>query len=62
MEANQVKTAIKLMGGATLVGIKVHVSTNTVHQWCRNGVIPRLDRAEKVAEASGIDVSMLRPR
>lgn len=62
MEANQVKRAIYQMGGATLAGNKLHVSTNTVHKWVRAGVVPRLDKAEQVSLASGIDVAMLRPR
>lgn len=63
MESSQaVKRAIYNMGGATLAGIRLHVSANAVHKWVKKGLIPRLDKAEIVAKESGIDLSQLRPR
>lgn len=62
MKSTEIKKAIFNMGGATRAGITLQVSTNTVHQWIRKGVIPNLDKAEKVAEASGFDLALLRPR
>jgi hypothetical protein len=63
MEASKIiKQAIHNMGGATRAGILLQVSTNTIHKWVRNGVIPRLDKAVQVSDASGFDLALLRPR
>jgi hypothetical protein len=56
-----IKQAIFNMGGPTLAANKLQVSTNTVHKWVRNGVIPNLDIATQVSAASGFNVSILRP-
>lgn len=62
MDTSQaVKKAIYNMGGATLAGHKLLVSTNTVHKWVKKGLIPRLDKAEIVARESGFAVTLLRP-
>lgn len=61
MNCEEVRKAIFNMGGATRAGIVLEVSTNTVHSWVRKGVIPNLDKARKVAEASGFDLRVLRP-
>lgn len=63
MESSEaVKKAVYNMGGATLAGIKLHVSANAVHKWVKKGLIPRLDKAEIVAKESGIELTLLRPR
>ena len=56
-----VRQAIYNMGGATLAGHKLLVSTNTVHKWMKKNMIPRLDKAEIVARESGFAVTLLRP-
>lgn len=57
-----VKNAIYNLGGPKIAAVKLRVSTSTISKWCRNGVIPNLDIATKVAEASGFAVDSLRPR
>jgi hypothetical protein len=57
-----VKKAIFNMGGPKLAGSDLQVSTSTISKWIRNGVIPKLDQARKVASASGFDIALLRPR
>lgn len=63
MNSNEViKKAVYNLGGATKAANKLLVSTNTVHKWVRNGVIPNLDLAMQVAQLSGFEVGLLRPR
>lgn len=62
MQAEIVKQAIYNMGGASKVANKLLVSSSTVYKWTRQGRIPDLDLAEKVAAASGFPVALLRPR
>lgn len=57
-----IKHAVYDMGGPTNAAIQLLVSPNTVQQWIRKGNIPNLRSATKVAEATGIDVKMLRRR
>lgn len=57
-----VRRAVFNMGGTTRASQDLRVSPSTVGKWIRNGVIPSLDQARKVAEASGFDVAVLRPR
>jgi hypothetical protein len=57
-----VRRAVFNMGGTKVASRELEVSTSTVGKWIRNGVIPSLDNARKVAEASGFDVAVLRPR
>lgn len=63
MEKNEeIKKAIFNMGGPTIAGRRLEVSTSTIAKWIRQGQIPNLDKAEKVAEASGFSITSLRPR
>lgn len=62
MQSSDIKKAISNMGGATRAGNVLQVSTNTVHKWIRNGVIPNIVKAKRVAEESGFDLWSLRPR
>jgi hypothetical protein len=57
-----VKKAIFNMGGIKMASNALQVSVSAVGKWTRNGIIPNLDQARKVAEASGFDVTSLRPR
>ena len=57
-----IKKAVFNMGGTKMASQDLRVSPSTVGKWIRNGVIPSLDKARKVAEASGFEVAMLRPR
>lgn len=58
----EIKKAIFNMGGPKIAGATLQVSTSTISKWIRNGIIPNLDIANKVAEASGFHLSSLRPR
>lgn len=60
--SNAVKKAVFNMGGTKIASKDLRVSPSTVGKWIRNGVIPNLDKAKKVAEASGFEVALLRPR
>lgn len=57
-----VKKAIFNMGGPKIAGQSLQVSTSTIGKWIRSGVIPNLEKAKRVAEASGFDLYLLRPR
>ena len=58
----EVFKAIFNIGGPTIAARELNVSTSTVFKWVRNGVIPNLDIANKVAELSGFSVEVLRPK
>jgi hypothetical protein len=62
MNGDEIKRAIFNLGGPTIASNDLQVSTSTIWKWIRNGVIPNLDKARKVAEASGFNLSSLRPR
>lgn len=62
VNGEEIKKAIFNMGGPKIAGANLQVSTSTISKWIRNGIIPNLDMAKKVAEASGFDVASLRPR
>lgn len=57
-----VRRAVFNMGGTKVASRELEVSPSTIGKWIRNGVIPSLDQAKKVAEASGFNVTLLRPR
>lgn len=59
MERNYVKEAIFKLGGPTVVGNTLKVSTNTIHNWMRQGRIPRLIMAKSIATASGYQLDQL---
>lgn len=61
-KSEEIRKAIFNMGGPKLAAENLQVSTSTISKWIRNGVIPNLNQAEKVAEASGFNLSSLRPR
>lgn len=50
------------MSGPKLAGITLQVSTSAIGKWSRNSLIPNLEKAKRVADASGIELSLLRPR
>ncbi|MEC5217780.1 hypothetical protein RCH09_002743 [Actimicrobium sp. GrIS 1.19] len=58
----EIKKAIFNMGGTKIAANKLWVSTSAISKWMRNGVIPNLDMATKVSEASGFTIDSLRPR
>ncbi len=62
MQTEIVKQAVHNMGGVSKVANKLLVSASTVYKWTRQGRIPDLYLAEKVADASGFSVALLRPR
>lgn len=62
MQNPVIREAVQKMGGVTKVANKLMVSSSAVYKWTRNGCIPDIDLAVKVAEASGYPVEMLRPR
>ena len=57
-----VKMAIFNIGGATIASRYLNVSTSTIANWIRNGVIPNIEKAKLVAGESGFDLTLLRPR
>lgn len=61
-ENQDVKKAIYNIGGPKIAAANLRVSTSVISKWCRNGVIPNLDMATRVAVASGFAVDSLRPR
>jgi hypothetical protein len=62
IRSEEVKKAIFNMGGPKIASAQLQVSTSTISKWVRKGVIPNLDKARKVAEASGFSLCSLRPR
>ncbi|WP_038485368.1 hypothetical protein [Collimonas arenae] len=58
----EIKKAIYNMGGPKIAAANLRVSTSVISKWIRNGVIPNLDMATRVAAASGFDIASLRPR
>jgi hypothetical protein len=58
----EIKKAIFNMGGPKIAGANLQVSTSTISKWIRNGIIPNLVIARRVADESGFDVASLRPR
>lgn len=62
MDSNAVRRAIFNMSGPKLAGITLQVSTSAIGKWSRNSLIPNLEKAKRVADASGIELSLLRPR
>jgi predicted site-specific integrase-resolvase len=62
MRNEEIRKAIFNMGGPKIASAELQVSTSTIGKWIRNGVIPNLDKAKKVAEASGFALTLLRPR
>jgi hypothetical protein len=61
MRSEIIKKAVFNMGGTKMASQELQVSPSTVGKWIRNGVIPNLGKAKKVAEASGFDLTQLRP-
>lgn len=63
MNRNEViKQAIFNMGGPKIAATELKVTPGAISKWVRNGVIPNLRRAERVANASGFSLASLRPR
>jgi len=58
----EIQKAVFNMGGTKIAARELNVSTSCINKWMRNGVIPNLDIANKVAELSGFPVKALRPR
>lgn len=57
---NHVRVAVERIGGATKAAHAASVSNATVHLWLNAGRIPNIDRARIIANASGIDIQLLR--
>jgi DNA-binding phage protein len=62
MQNPVIKQAVKNMGGVTKCANKLLVSSSVIYKWAREGRIPDIDLAEKVAAASGYSLEQLRPR
>jgi hypothetical protein len=60
--SEMIRKAIFNMGGPKIAGRKLRVGVSTISNWVRQGCIPNLERAMFVAEGSGFDVNLLRPR
>lgn len=61
MRREIIRQAVFNMGGTKMASQELRVSPSTVGKWIRNGVIPNLDKAKQVAEASGFELTHLRP-
>ena len=59
---SEIFKAIFNMGGPKIAARELNVSASAVFKWIRNGSIPNLDIANRVAELSGFSVDVLRPR
>jgi transcriptional regulator with XRE-family HTH domain len=62
MQTQIIKQAVHNMGGVSKVANRLLISASAIYKWQRLGRIPDIDLAEKVAEASGFPVALLRPR
>jgi hypothetical protein len=60
--SEEIKKAIFNMGGPKLAAESLQVSTSAISKWVRKGMIPNLNQAKRVAEASGFDLASLRPK
>lgn len=62
MEKNQtIKQAIHNLGGLQIAADHLGMSRSAVSRWIRNGEIPNLHIAKRVADESGFNLASLRP-
>jgi len=62
METNQtIKQAIHNLGGVKTAANHLGMSRSAVSRWIRNGEIPNLHIAKRVADESGFNLASLRP-
>ena len=62
MTGNQeIRKAIYNMGGPGIAAASLEVSTSAIGKWIRNGKIPNLNIAKRVAKESGFSLESLRP-
>ena len=57
---NNVKSAVRKAGGATIVASTLGVSGTTIHNWVRQNNIPNFLLAKSLAQMSGFSVKDLR--
>ena len=57
---NQVRRAIRKIGGPTKAACLLNVSGSCIHRWIANGYIPNIDHARKLATESGVSSDLLR--
>ena len=57
---NHVRTAVDRVGGATKASNLLGVANQTISTWLKNGRVPNIDYAAKLAELSGLKVQDLR--
>lgn len=57
---NQVRRAIRKIGGPTRAACLLNVSGSCIHRWIANNYIPNIDHAKKLASESGIPADQLR--
>lgn len=57
---NQVRRAIRKIGGPTRAACLLNVSGSCIHRWIANNYIPNIDHAKKLAGESGIPADQLR--
>ena len=58
---NNVKIAVAKLGGPTKASNLLGVSNGAVHAWTRNGTVPNIDQARKLAQLAGMKVEEVRP-
>ncbi len=61
MYQNQVKAAVRKIGGPTKTSNLLGVSNGAIHAWIKARRIPNVDYARKVAELAGMRVEDVRP-
>ncbi|WP_408588836.1 helix-turn-helix domain-containing protein [Paraburkholderia tropica] len=59
--SHTIRTAIYEMGGATMAAEELGVSTSAIYKWIRQGCVPNLKTARRIAETTHCNVSDLRP-
>lgn len=57
---NHVRIAVDRVGGATKACHLLLVSNATVHAWIKHSRVPDIDKAKRLAELSGLEVTQLR--
>ena len=57
---NQVRRAVRKVGGPTKAACLLSVSGSCIHRWIAEAYIPNIDHARKLAAESGIPSDQLR--
>jgi len=58
---NNVKVAVKRVGGPTRCALLMECSGTTIHSWIRQRKISNITKAQKLADLAGMKLQELRP-